>query len=185
MTDVKTASKSIATSTATPSIEAEATGLAPSSLSTFITPINALLLALFLFLLYRRISSRRDKSGPILTVAEPIVFRDYTPVELSRFNGKDDPKILMAINNKVFDVSAGKAFYGPGGPYRNFAGRDASRGLAKNSFDEDMLTSLDRPIDDLANLNEEEQASLKDWEQHFTSKYIHVGSLVPNDSITP
>ena len=35
------------------------------------------------------------------------------------------------------------------GPYGNFAGRDASRGMAKQSFDEDMLTPLDQPLDKL------------------------------------
>jgi len=37
-----------------------------------------------------------------------------------------------------------------GGPYENFAGRDASRGLACQSFDEEMLTAdLTAPLDDL------------------------------------
>ena len=43
-------------------------------------------------------------------------------------------KILLAINGQVFDVSSGRNFYGPNGPYGNFAGRDASRGMAKQSF---------------------------------------------------
>jgi len=38
---------------------------------------------------------------------------------------------------------------GADGPYGNFAGRDASRGMAMQSFDEDMLTPLDQPLDKL------------------------------------
>ena len=58
--------------------------------------------------------------------------------------------------------------------YANFAGRDASRGMAKQSFDEgecqvslpdasithvslsDMLTPIDQPLDTLDNLTGEE-----------------------------
>lgn len=44
----------------------------------------------------------------------------------------------------------------PDGPYGNFAGRDASRGMAKQSFDEDMLTPLDQPLDKLDGLTDDE-----------------------------
>ena len=62
---------------------------------------------------------------------------------------------MLAINGIVFDVTAGRNFYGPSaclsssfsvstfyllisqldGMYGNFAGRNASRGMAKQSFD--------------------------------------------------
>ena len=39
----------------------------------------------------------------------------YTPVKLQSFNGKKDGgKVLMAIRRKVYDVTSGKSFYGPG-----------------------------------------------------------------------
>ncbi|KAJ9121761.1 hypothetical protein QFC22_002383 [Naganishia vaughanmartiniae] len=108
------------------------------------------------------------------------VYRQYTPDELSVFDGKgldehgNPVKILLAIEKRtrrrgedgvitevreertVFDVSAGRSFYGPDGPYGNFAGRDASRGMAKQSFDEDMLTGLDKPLDSLEDLSKSE-----------------------------
>lgn len=67
-------------------------------------------------------------------------FHQYTPRTLALYDGtgsSDDNKenrILLCINRKVFDVTTGRNFYGPEGPYGNFAGRDASRGMAKQSF---------------------------------------------------
>jgi cytochrome b involved in lipid metabolism len=49
--------------------------------------------------------------GLIVLALEP---KDYTPQELSRFNGKDEPYILIAIRRKVFDVTSGRDYYGPG-----------------------------------------------------------------------
>lgn len=54
-----------------------------------------------------------------------------------------------------------------GGPYANFAGHDASRGLAKNSFDADMLTDPNEPIDKLEDLAADEWESLREWEVSF------------------
>lgn len=80
---------------------------------------------------------------------------------------------------KVFDVTSGRNFYGPGGPYANFAGRDASRGLACGSFDEDMLTKdLQGPLDTLKDLGSEELEALRGWEERFEEKYLVVGRLV-------
>lgn len=70
-----------------------------------------------------------------------------------------------------------------GGPYANFAGHDASRGLAKNSFDLEMITDPSLPIDKLEDLTADEWESLREWEQHFASKYLLVGKLVENEWI--
>jgi len=99
-------------------------------------------------------------------------------MELRGSDGRDGGRVLLAIRRKIYDVSAGRSFYGPGGPYGNFAGRDASRGLAKQSFDESMLTPLDAPIDDLSDLTSSEWSNLKDWEGHFINKYILCGDLI-------
>lgn len=73
--------------------------------------------------------------------------------------------VYLAVRGKVFDVTPGRNFYGPGGPYENFAGRDASRGLACGSFDEDMLNkNLHGPLDDLNGLGKDEMEALQDWE---------------------
>lgn len=84
--------------------------------------------------------------------------RDFTPKQLAAFDGKDDDTpVYVALRGDVFDVSAARHFYGPGGGYEMFRGRDASRCLAKMSLEE---SDLDGPIDDL-NFGERDQ--LNDW----------------------
>ncbi|CAL1404998.1 unnamed protein product [Linum trigynum] len=62
-------------------------------------------------------------------------------------------------------------FYGPGGPYALFAGKDASRALAKMSFEDKDLTG------DISGLGPFEMEALQDWEYKFMSKYVKVGSI--------
>merc|ERR1711939_717234 len=88
--------------------------------------------------------------------------------------------VFLAVRGKVYDVTSGRNFYGPGGPYENFAGRDATRGLACQSFDEDMLTKdLDGPLDPCDDLPPEQLENLKGWIERFDEKYLVVGKLVP------
>ncbi len=54
--------------------------------------------------------------------------------------------------------------------YGNFAGRDASRGLAKGSFDSQHIRALDQPIDKLDDLTKEEQDALDEWAGFFSFK---------------
>ncbi|GAA5824328.1 hypothetical protein JCM11251_000378 [Rhodosporidiobolus azoricus] len=110
-----------------------------------------------------------------------VKWRKWTPKELSIHDGTEEGgkgKVLVAVRRKVYDVSSGRNFYGPGGPYSSFAGRDASRGLSKQSFDAEMLTPLDKPIDPLDDLVESEWNGLREWEEHFRNKYPIVGDLV-------
>ena len=62
-------------------------------------------------------------------------------------------------------------FYGPGGPYALFARKDASRALAKMSFEEKDLNG------DLTGLGAFELDALQDWEYKFMSKYVKVGTI--------
>lgn len=62
-------------------------------------------------------------------------------------------------------------FYGPGGPYALFAGKDASRALAKMSFEDKDLTG------DISGLGASELDALQDWEYKFMSKYVKVGTI--------
>lgn len=97
---------------------------------------------------------------------------DMAEQDLKAFDGSDASKpIYVAIKGRIFDVSAGKSFYGPGGPYCMFAGKDASRALAKMSKnEEDVLASLD-------GLSDKELGVLADWEKKFEAKYPIVGRV--------
>ncbi|KAG2730967.1 hypothetical protein G9P44_006116 [Scheffersomyces stipitis] len=112
---------------------------------------------------------------------ETVIEGKFTPQTLVKYNGVDSPKVFIAVKGRVFDVSQGASFYGPGGPYANFAGRDASRGLAFNSFEKICLTPIDQPIDKLEDLTEGEKESLNNWEEHFENKYPIVGTLHENN----
>ncbi|PBP24412.1 Cytochrome b5 [Diplocarpon rosae] len=143
----------------------------------FLTPINILLLLLLLITMYYRLRPTPRPSLPSQTPA--LVFRTFTPRTLLPFNGRNGTPVYLAVRGQVFDVSPGRNFYGPGGPYENFAGRDASRGLALGSFDEEVLTKdLDGPLDDLSGLGQEEMEALRGWEERFEEKYLVVGKLV-------
>jgi membrane-associated progesterone receptor component len=89
------------------------------------TPVNT---ALFLFILYsvQRIVfpsvskpatiPREFKAGySWMPKSHPptVLFKTYTPKTLEPFSGKDGGRILLAINGIVFDVTAGRNFYGP------------------------------------------------------------------------
>lgn len=112
-----------------------------------------------------------------------LVFKDYTPRELSKFNGFDNENIFIAVRGKVYNVTKGRKFYGPSGPYSNFAGHDASRGLALNSFELDVVKNWTEPMDKLDDLSEAEIQALDGWEKMFSEKYTCVGNLVADDEI--
>ncbi|KAH6904997.1 cytochrome b5-like heme/steroid binding domain-containing protein [Coprinopsis sp. MPI-PUGE-AT-0042] len=159
------------------------------------TPVNTALMLYILYSVQKIVYPPTSKPTTIPTEfkngyswmpkAHPptVLFQTYTPKTLEKYSGRDGDRILLAINGIVFDVSAGKSFYGPNGMYGNFAGRDASRGMAKQSFDLDMLTPVDQPLDKLDDLKPSEIENMKGWIEHFSNKYIVCGKLVENDAV--
>ncbi|XP_020570941.1 probable steroid-binding protein 3 [Phalaenopsis equestris] len=98
---------------------------------------------------------------------------DLTSDQLKDYDGSDESKpIYISIRGVVFDVSTGKSFYGPGGTYAIFAGREASRALAKMSKNEEDVSG------NLDGLSVKEMGVLEDWEKKFQAKYPVVGRLI-------
>ncbi|KAM5449166.1 Dihydrodipicolinate synthase [Microsporum audouinii] len=149
----------------------------PAEVASIASPINLILLSLFISVIYMQFRPKKPVALP--AAPPPTVFRTFSPTDLLPFNGKDGAPVYLAVRGRVFDVTPGRNFYGPGGPYENFAGRDATRGLACQSFDEEMLTKdLKGPLDDLNGLGQEELENLRGWEERFLEKYLVVGKLV-------
>lgn len=59
---------------------------------------------------------RRRRSTPRLPPASPgLQLGDLTLLELSKYDGRDPMRpLLLAVRGRVFDVTTGRAFYGPG-----------------------------------------------------------------------
>lgn len=79
--------------------------------------LNGTLIAIITFLLMKIFVKRNEPQEEEQedTVLPKMKKRDFTIKELREFDGtKGDGRILVAINGKVFDVTKGKHFYGPG-----------------------------------------------------------------------
>ena len=93
--------------------------------------------------------------------------------ELSRYDGSEgSPGLYLALLGQVFDVSKSPKFYGPGGGYGFFAGKDGSRAFVSGQFDDDGLT------DDVEGLSSTDYIGLDDWIQ-FYHKYAHLKNAKP------
>lgn len=103
-----------------------------------------------------------------------------TESELKEATGEDGKRLYIAVKDPfsasvtVFDVSSGADFYGPGGPYHVFVGKNATHGLAKSS------TDPEKAIGDLSTLTESEKDTHLQWYSKYMEKYPIVGNLVPD-----
>ncbi|KAG0282452.1 hypothetical protein BGZ96_000470 [Linnemannia gamsii] len=94
----------------------------------------------------------------------------FTHAELAKHDGTNETApIYVAIKGTVFDVSAKKEMYGPGGSYHCFAGKDASQALGKSSVKPEDCVA------DYSGLNEAELKTLDDWVIFFEKRYTIVG----------
>jgi membrane-associated progesterone receptor component len=143
------------------------------------SPLNVALLGICGYLIYKILRERFQKPDPP-PVREPVLppmkRRDFTVEDLKPYDGRnEDGRILVAVNGKVFDMTRGKRFYGPDGPYGVFAGKDATRALATFS-----LTAADfkDSYDDVSDLSSSQMDSVREWEEQFKEKYDYVGKLL-------
>lgn len=113
--------------------------------------------------------------------------RNFTMKQLRFFDGTkndktdEDKPVYLSLAGVVFDVSKGRDFYGPGGPYEVFAGRECGAALAKMSFDESCL-------DDVAaceSLGVGDRNELEGWLEKFEHFrcYPIKGKLIPDNKL--
>ena len=97
---------------------------------------------------------------------------EITPDELAKHDGRDPFRpIYLSIKGTVYDVTPGRSFYGPGGGYAAFAGKECARALAK------MSMSAADICGDLGECSEKELGVLADWEAKLSAKYKAVGKV--------
>jgi membrane-associated progesterone receptor component len=139
------------------------------------SPLNLILVGIITFLIYKIFKKRQPTEAAPAEPELPKLKKDFTVQELKAFDGnQEDGRVLVAVNGNVYDVTKGKRFYGPGGPYAAFGGKDASRGLATFS----VTANEELEYDDLSDLSPAEMESVKEWEMQFKEKYDFVGRLL-------
>ncbi len=136
---------------------------------------------------------------------EAIELRDFTIEQLRVFDGRpvvspvggppgagagspkngEEPEpgpIYISLRGNVYDVTSAADFYGPGQAYHCMAGREASRALAKLSFEEEDLSSTD-----LSDLGPFARETLDGWEEKFIHYkcYPVVGKCVFDKTMVP
>lgn len=114
----------------------------------------------------------------------------FSREELYQYNGVGDvDSIYISILGRVYDVTAGKRFYGPGGKYQIFAGREVTKALAAGCLREECIGSKStlKDKDELFDfdLNEKTMQEAKKWMAFFEThdKYTLVGFLKDSISI--
>lgn len=104
---------------------------------------------------------------------------NLTEAELATFDGSNGRPIYVAVNGSVYDVSASRELYGPGGSYAFFAGKDGARAYITGCFATDLTH-------DLRGVPEEDWVELVAWKLFYEThaKYYKVG-VVHHPAIDP
>ncbi|KAF4677604.1 Membrane-associated progesterone receptor component 1 [Perkinsus chesapeaki] len=129
------------------------------------------LFAYFVYDAYREYKAKREQQDWERLVARMTVpeKEGWTVDELKAYDGSGETPILIGVKGRVYNVWTKAALYGPGGGYHIFAGRDASRLLAKGILKDSE--------DDGNELTKQELDQLDDWAYMFEDKYPCVGTL--------
>jgi predicted heme/steroid binding protein len=133
---------------------------------------------------------QRPYQKPIVLPAEQL--QTFTADELWQYNGinnsnkgkevsdtSEKPLIYIAVKGVVYDVTwESEKFYNPGCCYHCFAGRIATRGLAKIDL---QCTDF---RDDVGDLSAKQLAKLKEWIEKYEGKYQIVGRIGSDKQVT-
>jgi len=124
-----------------------------------------------------------EQTFPDLRQFLPTNQRLFSEQQLAKFDGTNpDMPIYIAIDGDVYDVTAGRATYGPGGSYHGMAGSDAARSYGTGCF-------ATHRTHDLRGLSERELQGVNHWKKFYaeSKKYIKVGrvSHPPIDPASP
>ncbi|XP_046635300.1 neuferricin-like [Daphnia pulicaria] len=114
-------------------------------------------------------SDHAQLKEPTSAPVEPT--RVFTKEELANYKGENGGDIYLAIMGRVFDVTRGRDFYGPGGGYAFFSGVDGSRAFVTGDFKPEGL------IDDITGLGSQDYIGLRDWLDFYTKDYEYIGKL--------
>jgi predicted heme/steroid binding protein len=135
-----------------------------SSLTTFMFPV---VIAVAYFALTNDYASGGSSSGGS---GERMV----TAEELSKHDGEQDETIWIAVLGQVYDVTAGKEYYGIGEGYAGFAGRDGTKAFVTGDFNEGGLVS------DVSEFTAEQMMGVNHWKEFYfnSTKYFNVGKLI-------
>ena len=87
--------------------------------------------------------------------------------------GSHRKPLWLSLRGRVYDVSAGEKFYGDGGPYNIFIGKDATRAFCTGCLEEECL------IASTDGLSSEQIREADRWVEYyeFHDKYSYVGKL--------
>jgi hypothetical protein len=89
-----------------------------------------------------------------------------------------DSMLLLALKSStceqamILDVSSSPDYYGPGGPYHVFTGRDSSRAFSLTTLKPEHIHA------DMTGATPQEWAVLDDWAAKLSAKYPMVGTLL-------
>ena len=91
--------------------------------------------------------------------------------DLEEYNGRDSARVYCSVRGRVYDVSTSNSIQ-PNGGYAFLCGADATFGIARMSFDDDLVGRMD-----FGTLTADEWASVNGWVGYMDGKYEVVGRL--------
>jgi membrane-associated progesterone receptor component len=136
--------------------------------------VIVVLISIIIQTIYSNYEDERRRKLKLEEEAKKPPMRDFTLEQLRKFNGgteEDKVPIYISLDMNVYDVSHSE-FYVRESSYYCFVGREASVAMAKSSFDESDLSSIN--MNDLSGL---ERMNLQGWIDKFDSKYEKVGKV--------